>query len=258
MSDIEKKEFQEQMDNDLEIQMYLEINKNIDDFNNEDNWVFYDGDKEALKKTIESFSSENMKSLSKTITKTQNEFHHKKDRLKNKSALRAVSVIAIAACVAMVFYFTSLTPNLNDIYIENSSWAELPSAIIRSNDGSVGEYQKQIVEAEKLFRGKNYEKALIAFQDVTENSRVFQPDIVLYIGISQLELNKYNDAVHSFNTLSQSNAIDNHKAYWYLSLVYLKQNNELKTIESLKKVIKKESNFNYKKALSILQKLDAI
>jgi tetratricopeptide (TPR) repeat protein len=71
-----------------------------------------------------------------------------------------------------------------------------------------------------------------------------------------LELENYREAIQTFDKLRNSNTLDNHKAYWYTALVYLKQNNAENAKKVLQTLVQDTSNYNYEKAIELLKKLE--
>ncbi len=106
------------------------------------------------------------------------------------------------------------------------------------------------------FSEKKYQETIILCNKVLQNSETIQPNLLLYLGVSQLELSQYQDALSTFSILEKSNAIDFHKAFWYKSLVYLKQENKEKAIVELQKIKENPNYFNHSEAKKILRKIE--
>lgn len=67
-----------------------------------------------------------------------------------------------------------------------------------------------------------------------------------YLGTSQLELGKTEEAVKSLNTVINNYSGLNEQAKWYLSLAHLKNENEDAALGSLANIISKESEYEAK------------
>ena len=80
-------------------------------------------------------------------------------------------------------------------------------------------------------------------------------NLYLYLGISQMELNQFEESQKTLNSLINSNLIDSEKGYWFKGLSYLKSNriNEAKIM--FQKIID-NSYYSHLKASEILIKLN--
>ena len=100
-----------------------------------------------------------------------------------------------------------------------------------------------------------YKKAEQLFSEHINKQSNFNPNVVLYLGVSNLELNNYDKALLNFEKLIQSNSIDKSKGYWYKTLTYLKMDDRNLAIKELKIIVENPSNYNYNKAKELLEKL---
>lgn len=197
-------------------------------------------------------TGEKGKSIADSIKNAENQY------FKNKSSsgpklLWIRYAAAIAAILVIAFLVISQFDthiNSKDLYASYKNWDELPSLTLR--DGNT-----ELATAEKLFRQQKYAEALEVFTTYqSKNTKELNPQVLIYTGIAQLELNQYKAALHSFEQLLQSNTLDAPKAQWYLALTYLKMDNLSKTKEALKIISKNPKNSHYNNANELLRKLE--
>ncbi len=164
---------------------------------------------------------------------------------------KVVWLTAVAAVLAVLFYV--LIPqktHVRDFYVQYSNWNELPSLSVKGQED-----QDERRQLEFLFDAGNYEKVIEVSNKLQEQLTETDPNVLLYKGVAQLEQNKYQEALHTFDVLEQSNTLDAHKALWYKALVYMKQGNKEATVKSLEKVLASKTNYRYTDAKSILDRI---
>lgn len=162
------------------------------------------------------------------------------------------SVAAAAILLISIFsYYQSIPVNLEKLYAIHSNKIEMPSFIVQGNN-----QQKTLEEIEIAFKNKNYNKSIRLCDIQLKTSSKSNPNILIYKGISLLNLNNEKDALIVFNKLKQSDAIDASKGNWYEAITYMKLNNKTALKNSLEIIIKNPANYNYNKAKSILKSLE--
>ena len=162
------------------------------------------------------------------------------------------SVAAAAILLISIFsYYQSIPVNLEKLYAIHSNKIEMPSFIVQGNN-----HQKTLEEIEISFKNKNYTKSIRLCDIQLKTSSKSNPNILIYKGISLLNLNNEKDALIVFNKLKQSDAIDASKGNWYEAITYMKLNNKTALKNSLEIIIKNPANYNYNKAKSILKSLE--
>lgn len=158
----------------------------------------------------------------------------------------AASVVLL---IAFSYIFTSNQNTPENLYADFSNLSELPSLTQRSDA------DKLLSDAEELFLNKQYLGAVRSLELYGEKYDTTSSNTLLYTGICYLELNNYSKAEGIFNSLKNSESLDQNKAYWYLSLTALKQK-ELQKTKNLLAIIIKENYYNYTKAKELLAKLN--
>jgi tetratricopeptide (TPR) repeat protein len=105
------------------------------------------------------------------------------------------------------------------------------------------EMDRLLLNALERYEEKDYEKALILFEEAIE-SRQEDMAVNLYSGISYMEEEKYQKATKSFNNIISDN--DNlfiEQAKWYLSMCYIKTDNIPRAKILLNEIIADESYY---------------
>ncbi|OED45203.1 hypothetical protein AB832_01480 [Flavobacteriaceae bacterium (ex Bugula neritina AB1)] len=199
---------------------------------------------EKLKKHLK---SEETKALSEKIKKGEQLY---KSTKRQKPVIRLKYLYYAAAAVALVFLVNTLFINNNvtsqELYVAYKDWDALPSLTFK------GENSKELAQGEALFHEKKYAEA-ISILDIYKNSK--NPHVLIYLGVSYLELDVYDKAERIFIKITEMNTLDRSKGYWYLALTYLKQGDDKKVITALKKIRDDENNYKYEEAGKLLQEL---
>ena len=170
----------------------------------------------------------------------------------NKRRLFGYVSIAAAACLAFILYFNlNSSPNLIHLYEDNKDNSSMPALTEKGEDDA-----NSIEVVERLFKQQKFEETILQSEEIISKSSILQPNILIYKGMSHLELDDYEKALSEFDKLTNSEAIDFHKGYWFKLLVYLKQENEAKAIETLHIIVANPSYFNHARAVKILKKIE--
>jgi len=114
---------------------------------------------------------------------------------------------------------------------------------------------QNIVEAVIKFQQKDFRTSAVLFKSILKKD---QSNIAVwfYYGISNIEIQNYDNAIKAFNTIIEQN--DNlyiEHAEWYKGLCYLKNNQKDKAIEQFNVVASNPDNFHQQEAKNILEKL---
>lgn len=249
MTSIEKETFKVEINQSEEIKEFIEIYQQINQFENDDDWITFDGETSHLKKAIQLFQQKDVQNFSEKLKIIRKEQKPEKKLWQWKKVLYANGLVACLLVFIYVFYFQQ--PNLNRIYNNNNSWNELPSLSVKGTN-----LNDQLNKLEKLFNENKFDESRKLCLTIIGNSKTLQPNILLYLGVSQLELNEYDNALKTFTTLTKSNTLDFHKGYWYKAMIYLKKEEKELLINELNQ-IKKHHYYNNDKAVKILKKLKA-
>lgn len=252
MDEAEKTAFEALLESDAELASFLETYKTLEGVYNEEKWtVKTTASVEEVKKLAHQFRTDDVLDLSKKIRAIQQENHVQKSP-KRKTYFYYISSAVAVAAIFTLFYFSfmqSLSPN--EAFEQYHNWNTLPSF---QDKGIAGDTKANLIKAETLFEEGKYKEALTLFSSTTKNID-YNPNAALYIGISQLELQQYSEALKTFDVLKNSDAIDKHKAHWYTALIYLKQGDAEKAKNTLEILIQNPTYYNYEKAQKLRKKL---
>jgi tetratricopeptide (TPR) repeat protein len=160
-------------------------------------------------------------------------------------------VVASSFLILMIcgnFLMNNKSENFDNVYKEYHNLSELPSLTNRNDSDRLRS------EIEVLFKDKKYTSTLKSIDAYETKYKTTYINLNLYKGFCYLELNKFKEALKVFSAVKNSNHIDKNKAYWYLSITYLKQKDYVNAIKNLK-IITKNSYYNHKRAEEILKKI---
>ncbi len=238
--------FEKELNKRGELYEEFMIHKELCTIVNDSDWVTRPFDSNnADKKSVETyFRSQDARDFKDIVIKAQNEFQNKEKRQSNKSWIVPLLAVASVVILVILFNYNSKT-SLDDLYVQYNEWQNLPSLTSRGeqNDLSIGE---------ELFEEKRYKESYELFLSVTKQNRT--PGILIYLGLSALELNKYEEALQHMNELIKSDTIDSSKGYWYKAMIYLKQGDREGTITALQTLISGR-HYNTSKAQELLNLL---
>lgn len=117
------------------------------------------------------------------------------------------------------------------------------------------EVDRLLLNAFEKYEEKNYEQALMLFEEVLE-SRSNDMALNLYSGISYMEEEKYQKAKNSFDSIiSDKDNLFIEQAKWYLGMCYLKTENTEKAEDVFKEIINEESYYK-EVAVEVLKDLN--
>lgn len=249
MTPEEKLAFEQEIAQSPELQELIELHQQVTVLDDEAGWITFEGDVNEIKEKIPLFEDEETKAFSKKLRAIQND---QKGTSRGKSTVwrRLAVVSGVAASILLALFLTIKGgTDLDQLYVENSSWDELPSLTVK------GDPVQERAEVEQLFEQKKYAEVITNVRDISLKSNETDLALILYQGVAQLELDQYENALNSFAELTNSNTIDHHKGYWYTAMVYLKQGNKELLVESLEVVAANPTYYKHEEARALLKEL---
>ncbi len=159
-------------------------------------------------------------------------------------------VSAFAAAFGLLLLLLFSNRNYNNIEIYNKYFSPVEAGFTFRAEGNI--MDNDLRTAMQYYESGDYAKALAYFEKIlnTDKSRI---GLNLYSGISQMELEKYNDARKSFNQIINNNYILYlEQAEWYLAFCYLMTNETDKAREQFA-MIENRRGFYHKQARKILR-----
>ncbi|MBC8757597.1 tetratricopeptide repeat protein [Kordia sp. YSTF-M3] len=252
MNEAEKAAFEVQLENDAELASFVDTFSTLEGVYNEDKWTVKSNATIAeVKALANAFRADDVADVSKKIRAIQQHTTNQETTSRSrKSYFYYISSAVAIAAVCTLFYFSFMQSiTADDAFEQYHDWASLPSFQTKSDTNN------NLAKASTLFQEEKYQEALSIFTTYAQESATYNPQIQLYIGVSHMELENYQEALQTFNQLQNSNTVDDHKAYWYTALTYLKQNDAENAKKVLKTLVENPSNYNYEKAKELLKKL---
>ncbi|MHA7059173.1 tetratricopeptide repeat protein [Aquimarina sp. M1] len=249
LSEKERSEVLLQMENDNDFREKVNFEKQLLLNLNESKWsISTNHELQEVKEYEALLRSESTKVLTDTISAVNNEYQLKQNR-GSRSWLLYIGIAVILVLIGFTIFSPSKATS-EELYVSYLDASELPSLVDRGN----GE-QKSLIKAQRLFESKQYNKALEILTADLDNMQKNKATIYLYTGISQMELNQFDNAEKTFDTLINSNLIDAPKGIWYKALLLLKQNNIEKAKEILSEIGKYPNHYKSKEASELLEQL---
>lgn len=254
MNNDERALFLEQIQQDEELKNAVETYKEMQLLYNDNDWEITDRSNKHPKimeslAFLQSKEGERIKSI---IQQEGVLYFTEKPKTKKGifSIITTVSSIAAIFLIGFFLFKNFTNPSNVDLYNDyKNDWQELPSLTLRGDNS-------HLTDIETLFKQKNYTKVLALLETSQKNNSKFtDPQLLIYLGITQLELDKNNEAVETFNKLLQGNNLDAYKGHWYLALSYLKLNNTSLAKQELQLILSDTANFKDKEAKEILKKI---
>ncbi|WP_299898434.1 hypothetical protein [uncultured Aquimarina sp.] len=242
--------FLNKIDTDPEAKKLLSLYQEMHIVYDQNDWEL--SDKKTTNQKVQQYEqflrSDKGKEIASSIKSAeQSYFNEKPFRLTKILKYVAVAAIFIAGLFLVVEY--NQGTNTEQLYATYKNWDELPSLTLRDQNSDLTEIEQQ-------FRAENYEESLLLLNTyVLNNDQEVNPQLLMYKGISQLELHKNTAAIDSFTELLESNTLDADKAHWYLALSYLKNQDVEKAKTELELLLEKPTNFKNKEAKELLSSL---
>lgn len=250
MNEASRISFETEISNSKDLQEFIAIFNNIDNLEDDDSWISLEGETDELKRVAQLFRNNDTLEFSRKIKKLRG--NSSEVDIKTRKPYTLALVTLMVACLAAIFFFAFPKEiDMTQLYTNNSSWDELPSLVIKGTSTN-----EKRLEVERAFEDENFELAISLSEIIITNTTLVDANMQLYKGVSHLELNEFDKALEAFTILTESNSIDNHKGYWYIALVYLKQENKARAIEALEQVTSFKENYKYERARDLLEELE--
>jgi len=115
---------------------------------------------------------------------------------------------AVLFLLVSVYVLMDTTKSSQELHLTYFDVTDVTSLINRA-----GSNNKDLARAQQLFEEQDYESALIIFNENFERSRNSNASLHLYKGIAEMELEQYEDAMHTFQSLTETGLLDAPKGY---------------------------------------------
>lgn len=250
MSISEQQAFEERLRTDTALAQEFILQKEMFAMYGNEKWI--EGDTDILKtdkaKALQSFfKSDEALGIKATINEVITE-----NRISmNSKKFWFIGIAASIAVLLTVSLFIFKDNNYEELYASYVHLDEIPSLVTRGEDA-----HKLLEEAQLLFEAQKYEEATQSFSEYHQKEMAINPLSYIYNGIAYIELGKFDSALAQFKQLEDSNTLQAKKAKWYRAMVFLKQKNKTKLKEALQAILNNDSNYKYKQAQELLDKID--
>jgi hypothetical protein len=190
LSQEERLELENRLQNDAEIQDKFELYKQTNQFLS----VKFDAKSIDFKQNLNAISQEHFAS--------------------KRSKVIAFQPWQYAVAASMVLFFglwflMSGNPQYSDFNQHEQAYFVERSA-----------HDKNLNEAQKFFNEKRYKKAIVSFEKIDD---LTNPELQYFYAIALIETAHYKQAEIYLKNLKSGTSVYKHKATWYLALSYLKQ-----------------------------------
>ncbi|WP_075344246.1 tetratricopeptide repeat protein [Tenacibaculum agarivorans] len=255
MDEQERLEFLKELETNAELKDAIAIYSSMRSIYDDEDWELSTLDKKdpRLTTSLDFLQSEKGKQIAAVIQQEKDTYFAEIPKQQKGIRKMIITFGSIAAIFIIGFFLSKnfTTASNFELYSDyKNNWEELPSLTVRGNADT-------LTEVETLFKQQNYAKASELLEHyLKNNTNSLDPQLLLYSGILQLELNKNEEAIETFTTLLQSNTLDAYKAHWYLALSYLKLDNTASAKQELQKIVSTNSNFKYKEAQELLEEIE--
>ena len=248
LTEDEEKSFLERLKSDNAFNEKFQLEQQLFNALNEDSWSFAKQNTKEVSEYKLLLKSDELKNLKKTLININSGFNYEKNKkVKTRKLFYYLAAASVVVFLGFQLFFNQGVSN-QDLYSEYVGLNDLPSFVSRTDEIN------KLTEAQKLFEHKKYEDALAIFQSQLD-SQEQKANILIYQGISQMQLEKFEDAEQTFNSLIESELLDAEKGYWYKALLYLKQD-RVEDSKQILNTIVSDNLYNKSKAEELLKALD--
>jgi TolA-binding protein len=222
---IEGKKEEQDIDNEITAMQYESSKNDLDKVTVE--WVREWHQKRQKGVTIDAKGRERKDFVTSSLQETGPDISIKDEAVtlkrRKSSIFLRYALPAAAAVIGALLIVRTLLPSqdTDTIYARNF---ETPAAISPVTRGDNSNVSASYLRAIENYNNMNYQAAAAGFslaiqQDNTDNSSLY------YMGITQMELGNYNQAVTIFENIVSRQGEYLKEATWYLGLAYLKTGN---------------------------------
>lgn len=212
---------------------------------------------EAYKNAVSAIRSMGRENLKSKLNIIHNEVMVKKDTRKHnyRKLLRVAAVFAATTIItsAVFIWIAKSNADKDDLFSEYFK----PYMNVTSTRGDIMEKNTFLQKtAMYYYSNRQYDRALLNFEELYKNTKEVEPEVLLYYGISALAEKKNTKAIEIFTRLSNDKTgVFYEQSLWYLALTYLQIKDLPKTRSTLRTIIKLKGSYT-DKALDLLEKVD--
>ncbi len=249
LSPLEKENVLKRIEQDPSFRAQVRFEQELMDSLDPRGWNFLDPNEDpTITLFEEAFKSEKTQDLKRTLEEVSYNYSNQSTSKRSTRWILYSSAAMIAVIVGLFAWFnTNESPQ--DLYASYFDPTDLTSVAVRGDST-----EDLLIQAEIAFEDKDYKKTLSIIDEQLKDLQNSKSAVYLYKGISHMELNEFNAAEDTFNTLIDSNLMDAEKGLWFEALLFLKMN-DTKAAKKVLQEIVDNNYYNYSKASEVLKKL---
>lgn len=239
----EERLFQDKLSFNQEFCQRLALEESVNDSLNEESWSFVKNPNSTEVKNYQRiFQSKEIQELKKTLQQILEEYN---STYRKKSWILYLTTAAVVTIISTLLLFPKEVSN-KTLYSKYLNKNELIALVDRGKTDSI------LSTSQILFDKKNYTEVIdLLNQEIQTTNNI---NVYIYLVISQIELERFDEAEIVIDKLIISNLLDAEKGHWYKSLLYLKSDKIEETKRELNFII--QNNFyNKDKAKELLKEL---
>lgn len=245
LSATEKQLFEQRISSEPELNKEVQLRATIYAMLGEKDWASPAMERSEIKENLELLRSEELQKASSTIKQAATSYKSKSNSSNKRPWIIGV---AVAASLALLFLMNPSDP-LGDVYEQYHNWGDLPSAVEKGA-------KDELSQAEIFFEDKEYDQIIKLFDSVYKSVDRYHPTALLYAAAAHQELKQYEQAHTYYDALINAQVLESSRALWFKFLLYLKQDDNLNSKETLDKILSDPTNYNYQKAKTIANILE--
>ncbi len=249
LSKTEEASFEKRMSEDIRFRESVLIQKQLFDALPENNWSSAENVAEKRIQEYEALYRDKETLQLKETLKNVNRTYQKKNSKSTRSWLFYASA-ALIAIIISIGILMSGPQNVQELYVDYYDTSDIPSLVTRGIKEDT-----LLMNAERYFEEGKYQEALTILDAKIETTTKNKASILLYKGISEMELNQFQKAHTTFDQLSNTDLMDAPMGTWYKALLYLKMDDPEKAKTILQEISTSSSNYKYTEAKELLEKL---
>lgn len=241
---------QEQID-EPELKAYVTLSQQLQQALSEDDWLHHKNTSSHYDTVKKWYQEDDVLNFKEKIKQHEDAaFAPKKNVFTFRRYWLPIAAAFVAIFITIIYQFTA-QPSLNELYAEYGTWNDTPSFIVQ--DENAANVKTKI---ELLYKNEKYETCVTAAETFLVTSNTDKTNVMIYKGFALVKLNEYSDALATFKTISESNAMDASKGLWYIALIYLKTEDQTNLQKTLKLITASKTNYQYSKALELLNAIE--
>lgn len=160
-----------------------------------------------------------------------------------------VAAMIIVLLIPMYFLLNrDVTPE--ELYANHINFKDLPTFVVRGDNGE----QELNKIAQQQFEAGNFVKSIETLKHSMAAYSNTDAVLYIYLGLSQLELDQFEEAETTFTHLQKLDAIESERAYWYLALLETKKGAYTEAQKKLQEIVSNQY-YGHEEARSLLSEI---